>query len=152
MEGTSAPELGKTHDQLQSPVVGQVVGLRNETIDSYFYAILDGADMDYYASNSTECYERIINFVYYELPVFMIRLDYADHRDYMFNSTYLMRNVSNMAWTCVDAGENFYYFAKARNAEFTGFTDLMLGFFQNMLGNVIAFNTIYKNIVAAAEV
>jgi hypothetical protein len=85
--------------------------------------------MDYYASNSTNCYERIINYIYFEIPVLLIRFEYGDFEDMMFNSSYLGKNSSNMAWVCMDSVENFYFFSKARYAEFTNFTALLLGFF-----------------------
>ena len=69
-------------------------------------------------------------------------MKYADFVETTFNSTLFLQNTTTLAFTCTDAAENLYYFTQVKAEQFPTWTDLFLGFLQNLLGNAIRLKNI----------
>ena len=85
-----------------------------------------------------------------------MRYKYGSFNDNLFNSTLLLKNISNTAWVCTDAFENYMIYLYAKLSTFKDPTSYFMAFFQNLLANIINLNNIYKvittNVVTGNEV
>ena len=77
------------------------------------------------------------------------RYIYGTVTDDVYNTTKLIANGTNTAMVCYDTMENFWFWGVNRYSQFDGLTAIIMGFFQNLLGNVVTLTNIYKSITAA---
>lgn len=69
---------------------------------------------------------------------------------YVFNMTKTISGSgSDLVSECYTTGFNVYQYALMRAGQFTDFTSVLTSFLQNLIGNILNFNTIYQNIVNA---
>ena len=94
------------------------------------------------ARNFTNCGTKSIFWYYHETQTFLLKMKYADFVETTFNSTLFLQNTTTLAFTCTDAAENLYYFTQVKAEQFPTWTDLFLGFLQNLLGNAIRLKNI----------
>jgi hypothetical protein len=114
-------------------------------------AFLQGSQANNYAANSTNCFNRGLNFWFTELLTLQWRYFYGNTDDNVFNSTRQLSNLTNTMMVCFDTLENMSVWATQRYALFPDFTTMFMGFFQNLLGSITQMISIYKNINKAIE-
>lgn len=88
-----------------------------------------GANANNYAANATNCYGRILNFWFYEIPLMEWRYYYGTFDDNLFNTTREMANATNAAMVCFDVLENLAIFTKNKLTLFPDFTSMLMAFF-----------------------
>ena len=69
---------------------------------------LDGANSSYYAPNATYCFNNALNLVQYDVDLLAVKWFYGTAMENVLNGTLFARNVSDVAYECVDAAENLY--------------------------------------------
>jgi hypothetical protein len=100
-------------------------------------------EADSLAANTTNCYNRLINFYFLEILTLQIRFHYGDTVDNIFNMTELVANVSNHMTVCTSSLENLYFYYQNKKLLFATLTDYFLAFFQNLLANVLNIYSVY---------
>ncbi len=68
----------------------------------YGGAFMKGANANSYAANATNCFDRILNTWFYELPTMQWRYFYGNFDDNVFNTTHEMANMTNTMMVCFD--------------------------------------------------
>jgi len=69
---------------------------------------------------------------------------YGSGKENVLNSTLFLRNVSDVLYVCLDAGENLYVYSQYKYELFgRDNTNLLLGVLQNFLGSILSINKIY---------
>ena len=91
--------------------------------------ILIGLQATTYSANASFCANRALYFSYEELDLIKMRYRYGNAEQNFFNTTKLLKNISNTAFVCVDAVENFYIFSERRLSQFNSFVDYLTAFF-----------------------
>jgi hypothetical protein len=82
----------------------------------------------------------------------MIKLMYGNTKENALNTTLFLRNVSDISYVCLDAGENFYVYLMYRFKQFGyDWTNVILGGLQNALSKIMFINTISDRINTANE-
>ena len=123
-----------------------------EEFRTHANAYLAGANATWYAPNSTVCFNDLINLVYYDVDLFMVKLMYGRFKDNILNTTLLMLNVSDVSYDCIDTGENLYVYTMYKFKLFGySWTNILLGVLQNTLGRILTINKIYTNKIKPAE-
>lgn len=70
---------------------------------------------------------------------------FGNAKENTLNFTLFMKNVSDVSYSCIDAGENLFVWAMYRFEEFGYDTNkFMLAAFSNLLGEVITIQRIYN--------
>jgi len=106
-------------------------------------AYLMGANATWYAPNSTTCFNHALNIAQYDVDLLVIKYMYGDVRDNMLNTTYFISNISDVSYSCLDAGENLYVYAMYKFRLFgEDWTNVMLGYLQNLLKMTLSINKI----------
>jgi hypothetical protein len=59
-----------------------------------------------FALNATNCYNRLLYFYFFEMPLLQIRYYYGNTEDQFFNNTQAVANLSNHLMVCNDAVRN----------------------------------------------
>ena len=126
-------------------------------LDQYFDMFdrfLEGGRATVFSPNVMKCSQKIRNtslafnqtFVNYYNP----KNANATMDKYVFNFTKVVsNNGSDAVGECYTTGFNFYSYILMRASQYKQFTTLMTSFLQNLIGNILNFNTIYQNIVNA---
>lgn len=113
-------------------------------IRHYGNQILYGIAINNYASNGTNCWNMGINLAQYDLELLIIKYMYGDLKDNILNTTLFMQNISSVGYVCVDALENIYVWSMYKFELFSfNYVNVVLGFVQNVLGNILTVNKIY---------
>ena len=112
------------------------------------YAWLTGFRPSLFWPNTTNCFDRMTNYTYHELPAIrqVLENDTISDYDKTEATLFVVRNVSSHLWYCNSAytGMNRYFYN--RYFEFTGFGHVFLSMLQNFLGNVISLSNLYLSI------
>lgn len=116
---------------------------------SYGTAFLTGATANSYAANSTNCFNRVLNLWFNEVPLMEWRYYYGTFQDNLFNTTHEWANVTNAAMVCFDVTENLAIYTANKLAQFPDFTTMLMAFFQNLLGSITTLISIYNNVSTA---
>jgi hypothetical protein len=95
----------------------------------YGGAFLTGAQANNYAANSTNCFNRAINFWFSELPTLEWRYYYGSFDDNLYNTTRTLSNFTNTLMVCFDSLENLSIFAASKIQLFPDFTSMIMAFF-----------------------
>jgi len=115
-------------------------------------AFLAGANSTHYAPNASVCFENGLGLVQYDWELLIIKYMYGEVRENILNTTLFMRNVSDIMYVCLDAGENLYVFSQYKYDLFgRDNTNLLLGSLQNFLGSILTINKIYGKIMEHYE-
>jgi hypothetical protein len=70
---------------------------------------------------------------------------YGNTKDNILNTTLFFQNASDVAYICIDSVENLYVYFIYKFQQFgNDFTNVGLGFIQNLLGKVITINKIFN--------
>ena len=105
----------------------------NPTLETYAVqygsSFLSGANANTYAANSSNCYSRILNSYFTEVPLLQWRYFYGAFDDDLYNTTRALANFTNTAMVCFDVVENFVIYGRDKIILFGDFTSLLLGFF-----------------------
>lgn len=73
-------------------------------------------------------------------------------QDYVFNLTRVISNsTADAVGECYTTAFNYYQYFIMRASQFPDFIGIMTAFLQNMIGNILNFNTLYTNIVNAQK-
>lgn len=73
---------------------------------------------------------------------------YGNTKENILNTTLFLRNVSDVMYVCLDAGENLYVFSQYKYDLFgRDNTNVLLGALQNFLGSILTINKIYGKIM-----
>jgi hypothetical protein len=75
-----------------------------------------------------------------------VRYYYASTEDAVFNTTKMIKNVSEHMEVCTDMFYQFYNHTVENYEQFASGGDYGLAFMQNLLANIININTIYQSI------
>ena len=118
-------------------------------ISTFGGAFLSGSQATNAASNATNCLARVLNVWFFELPQIQWYYYYGSFEDNLFNTTLEIANMTNALMVCYDALENLSETAVSQYSAFGNFTDFVMAFIQNVLGNITLLMNIYKNIEAA---
>ena len=82
----------------------------------------------------------------------MIKYMYGNVRDNMLNTTYFISNISDVSYSCLDAGENLYVYAMYKFGLFgNDWTNVMLGYLQNLLKMTLSINKINNKLQDADD-
>ena len=117
------------------------------------YAWIAGFRPYMYWANTTNCFNRMSNFTYHELPEFNQNIKRPRFSTYekIENTTYLIRNMSVHLWYCNSALTTASRYWDHRLAEYNGDVTLFfLSLLQNLLARVISMTNLYKSIDANA--
>lgn len=118
-----------------------------EVVRASTNAFMRGANATWFASNSTNCFNYGLNLVQYDFDLLMIKLMYGNVKENALNTTLFLRNVSDISYVCLDAGENFYVYLMYRFKQFGyDWTNVILGGLQNALGKILYINQISEKI------
>lgn len=98
-------------------------------VQDYGGAFLQGANANSYAANSTNCFNRILNVWFFELPLIQWRYYYGNFDDVLFNSTKFVASSANSAMVCYDVLENISIFVVNKLKLFPDFASFLMGFF-----------------------
>ena len=72
--------------------------------------------------------------------------------NYVFNMTRVISNsTADAVGECYTTGFNYYQYIIMRAAQFPDFVGVLTAFLQNLIGNILNFNTLYTNIVNAQK-
>lgn len=104
--------------------------------------------VNYFASNATNCFTNTLNLIQYDIELLVIKLMYGNLKNNMLNSTLFLKNVSDLNYICLDAGENNYVFWVYKMDSFgRDATQITLGWLQNVLANVLRINNLVQKAV-----
>lgn len=150
-----APEAPNGHNKTSHPKVGTLSDLEEFepwfwTIE-YGYAWIAGYRPYLYWANTTNCFNRMSNFTYLEIPEFqrLIRRPKFSVYDGMLNTTYFIQNLTVHLWYCNSAFTTASRYWDARIAEYNGGVGLFfLSMLQNLLARIISMTNLYKSITA----
>ena len=111
-------------------------------------AFLAGADSNFYAPNSTICFNYLMNNIEYDLDLLMVKWMYGTVKQNTLNTTLFLGNVSYTNYVCIDAGENLYVYAMYKYDLFgRDKTNVLLGSLQNLLGSILTINKVYAQVI-----
>jgi len=100
---------------------------------------LKGANSTYYSPNATVCWNNGLNLVQYDVDLLAIKWMFGDTKENTLNFTLFARNVSDVSYSCIDAGENLFVYVMFKYSQFgNSLNDFFLAGLQNLLGKVIA--------------
>lgn len=68
-----------------------------------------------------------------------------------FNSTLFIQNTTNTLYICTDTAENLYHFYLWKLEQFPSFSDVTLGFLQNLLANAMRLQAINAELTRLRE-
>jgi len=115
-------------------------------------AYLLGANASWYAPNSTICFNNALNIAQFDVDLLMIKYMYGNVRDNMLNTTYFISNISDVSYSCLDAGENLYVYAMYKFRLFgEDWTNVLLGALQNLLKMTLSINKINNKLQEADD-
>jgi len=80
----------------------------------YGNAFLSGVNATWYSANSTTCFTNALSLYQYDVELMLIKYMYGDLEDIVLNSTLFLKNVSDVGYVCIDAGENLYAYSLYR--------------------------------------
>ena len=121
----------------------------------YGYAWIAGYRPYLYWANTTNCFNRMSNFTYLEIPEFerLIRRPRLSVYDGMLNTTYMIQNLTVHLWYCNSAFTTASRYWDARISEYNGNIGMFfLSMLQNLLARIISMTNLYKSITANLEV
>ena len=81
------------------------------------------------APNTTNCFRRGLNFWFQELNLIKYRYMYGSFEDNVYNTTKLMKNISNTLWVCTDMLENLMIVKGKEYEQFEDFSTFIASFF-----------------------
>lgn len=85
----------------------------------------------------------------FDVELLIVKLMYGNAKNNVLNTTLFLKNVSDLNYVCLDAAENNYVFWVYKIDSFgRSTTQILLGWLQNVLGNVL---TINKQVAKAVE-
>ena len=118
----------------------------------WWASFLHGANSSWYAPNSTYCFHNTLNLIQYDFDLLIIKYMYGTVKENTLNSTLFLRNVSDVSYVCLDAAENLYVYSMYKFKLFGyDWTNVLLGYLQNMLSNVIRISKINNKIQVADD-
>lgn len=106
-----------------------------------------GFEGDYFAANFSTCTISMINWYFFELNTYKIKMRYADYNDAVTNTTLFLQNITSRMITCTSAIENLYYYGLREKERFQGGSDWALGLLQSLLGSVLRITAITNDLV-----
>jgi hypothetical protein len=113
-----------------------------------FNGFLAGADSDWYAPNTTVCFNNLMNIIEYDFELLLIKYMYGNTKENTLNTTLFLGNISYMSYVCIDAGENLYVYSMYKYDLFgRDNTNVLLGAIQNLLGSILTINKIYQQVI-----
>jgi len=115
------------------------------------YAYIAGLRPYMYWANTTNCFNRMTNLTYHELPEFINNIKRPRFSTYekIENTTFLIRNMSVHLWYCNSALTSSSRYWENRIGEYNGDVGLFfLSMLQNLLARVISMTNLYKSIDA----
>lgn len=90
--------------------------------------------------------------IQYDLELLIVKLMYGNLKNNMLNSTLFLKNVTDLNYICLDAAENSYVFFVYKIDSFgRDATQIVLGWLQNVLGNVLSVNKLVQKAVEYSE-
>ena len=112
------------------------------------YAWFEGFKPELYWKNTTECFDRLTNFTYGEIPALNVVLEDVnkDGQEQLNETLYLVRNFSTHLWFCNNAWNSSSYYWAERIKAYEGVGHFFLSMLQNFLGEVISLTNIYISI------
>ena len=109
---------------------------------------LEGANSTYYAPNATYCFNNALSLVQYDIDLLAVKWFYGTAMENVLNATLFARNVSDVAYECVDAAENLFVWSMFKFETFgRKWNNVMLAGIQNILGRVLTIQRVYNQIV-----
>ena len=120
----------------------------------YAYAWIAGFRPYEYWANTTNCFHRMSNLTYEEIPAFQKNLDRPrlSVYDKIENSTYLIRNLTEHLWYCNSAFTTASRYWYTRIEEYDGDVGFFfLSLLQNLLARILSFTNLYKSIKENVE-
>lgn len=112
-----------------------------------FIAFNYGLEGNYFAANFSKCALDGINWWFFEVNTFEIKLHYASYNDAVTNTTLFLQNFTNLMITCSDTIMNLYYYGVREAERFASGTDWALGLLQSLLGGVLRITAITNDLV-----
>lgn len=107
---------------------------------------------NFFASNATTCFENTLNLLQYDVELLMVKLMYGSVKNNVLNTTLFLKNISDLNYICLDAYENNYVFWVYKLDSFgRSTTQILLGWLQNVLGNVLSINKLVAKAVEFNE-
>lgn len=107
---------------------------------------------DFFAANASTCFQNTLNLIQYDVELLMVKLMYGSAKNNVLNTTLFLKNVSDLNYICLDAAENSYVFWVYKIDQFgRDTTQILLGWLQNVLGNVLTINKLVAKAVELNE-
>lgn len=148
--GLGEASTANGHTLEQATVVYKTV------LDEYFDLFdrfLEGFRATVFSPNVMKCSQKIrgTSLQFNTTFVNYVKAPKASPIDqYVFNFTRVVStNGSDAVGECYTTAFNVYSYILMRASQFTDFTSVITAFLQNLIGNILNFNTIYQNIVNA---
>ncbi|TNV79038.1 hypothetical protein FGO68_gene14823 [Halteria grandinella] len=117
-----------------------------------FDRFLEGFRATVFSPNAMKCSQRVRSTA---LTFNSTLVNYGTAKNqsvdrYVFNFTKVISvQGADAVGECYTTGFNVYSYVLMRATQFTDFTSVITAFLQNLIGNILNFNTIYQNIVNA---
>lgn len=119
-----------------------------DIVRMYTNAVLLGAKANYFASNSTNCFNQMMNLVQFDVDLLVIKYMYGDIQNHILNTTLFLSNISDVSYVCIDVLENLYVYSMFKFDLFgRDWLNLLLAYIQNSLGAALSINKIYQNML-----
>ena len=121
----------------------------------YGYAWIAGYRPYMYWANTTNCFNRISNMTFHEIPEFQKTVWRPRFSVYeqMENTTFLIQNITVHAWYCNSVLTTASRYWDARIGEYNGDVGaFFLSMLQNLLARIISMTNLYKSITANLKV
>lgn len=109
---------------------------------------MTGYKVDQFWDNTTECFDRMTNYTYNELPEFRDQLAVVDlsQSDKLEKTLYLVSNLSEHLWYCNSAWQQSNRFYYDHFNTFNSFGHFVLSMLQNFLGQSISLTNILNSL------
>ncbi|TNV73062.1 hypothetical protein FGO68_gene338 [Halteria grandinella] len=135
----------------------QTVKVYKTRLDYYFDLFdrfLEGGRATVFSPNAMKCSQRIRTTALDFNSTFMnykaSKGKNLSYDRYVFNFTSVVSNSgAESVGECYTTAFNLYSYVMMRKSQFKDITSIMTAFLQNLIGNILNFNTIYQNIVNA---
>lgn len=116
-----------------------------------FHYFNKGFKGDELATNFTACGNRSAYWYFFELETIQVKLRYSTAKESTFNSTLFLQNSTDTINICTDTIENIYHFYLWKRKQFPTFSDVTLGFLQNLLANAMKLQSINAELTRLRE-
>lgn len=112
-----------------------------------FIAFNYGFEGDYFAANFSTATISLLQWWYFEVNTYRIKLKYASYNDAVTNTTQFIQNTTEVLITVTNVIENIYYYGLREAERFESATDWALGLLQSLLGSVLRITAITNDLV-----